>query len=268
MRLDVYLFSKDLVKSRQKAKTLIEEGNVLVDFSIIKKPSYEIDEAIEHNIQINDTCPYVSRGGLKLEKALRFFGVKPEGYVCSDSGASTGGFTDCLLQGGAKKVFAIDVGYGQLDWKIRSDPRVVVMERTNIRYVTPEDLGEPLDLSVIDVSFIGLEIVLPTIKNLLRAESGQVLCLIKPQFEAGKENVGKKGVVRDPAIHKMVLDNFVLLAKSLGFAILGLTFSPVKGPEGNIEFLGHLTLANVDGIQPDTAKVVADAHETLKGATV
>ena len=207
-------------------------------------------------------CPYVSRGGLKLEMALRDFGVKPEGYVCSDSGASTGGFTDCLLQQGAKKVFAIDVGYGQLDWKIRSDERVVVMERTNIRYVTPEDLGEPLDLSVIDVSFIGLEIVLPTIKTLLKP-TGQVLCLIKPQFEAGKENVGKKGVVRDPKIHKMVLDNFVSLVHSLGFRILGLTFSPVKGPEGNIEFLGHLTLADVPGIVPDTADVVEQAHKTL-----
>ena len=207
-------------------------------------------------------CPYVSRGGLKLEKALRDFGVKPEGYVCSDSGASTGGFTDCLLQQGAKKVFAIDVGYGQLDWKIRSDERVVVMERTNIRYVTPEDLGEPLDLSVIDVSFIGLEIVLPTIKTLLKP-TGQVLCLIKPQFEAGKENVGRKGVVRDPKIHKMVLDNFVALVNSLGFRILGLTFSPVKGPEGNIEFLGHLTLEDVPGIVPDTADVVEQAHKTL-----
>ena len=206
----------------------------------------------------------MSRGGLKLEKALRDFGVDPTGYVCSDSGASTGGFTDCLLQQGAKKVFAIDVGYGQLDWKIRSDERVVVMERTNIRYVTPEDLGEPLDLSVIDVSFISLKIVLPAIKALLKP-SGQVLCLIKPQFEAGKEKVGKKGVVREPEIHQEVLDSFVETVTALGFTILGLTFSPVKGPEGNIEFLGHLTLENVPGIIPDTASVVAQAHQTLKG---
>ena len=191
--------------------------------------------------------------------------MKPEGYVCSDSGASTGGFTDCLLQQGAKKVFAIDVGYGQLDWKIRSDERVVVMERTNIRYVTPEDLGEALDLSVVDVSFIGLDIVLPAIKNLLKPSEGHVLCRIKPQFEAGKENVGQKGVVRDPKIHQMVLDRFIALVKELGFKILGLTFSPVKGPEGNIEFLGHLTLADVQGIEPDTADVVAQAHNTLKG---
>ena len=160
-------------------------------------------------------------------------------------------------------MFAIDVGYGELNWKIRNDPRVVVMERTNIRYVTPEDLGEPLDLSVIDVSFIGLELVLPTIKNLLKPGEGQVLCLIKPQFEAGRENIGKNGVVREPKIHQMVLDNFVSLVHGLGFKILGLTFSPVKGPAGNIEFLGHLTLADVEGIQPDTADVVAQAHKTL-----
>ena len=205
---------------------------------------------------------YVSRGGLKLEKALRDFGVKPVGYVCSDSGASTGGFTDCLLQQGAKKVFAIDVGYGQLDWKIRSDPRVVVMERTNIRYVTPEQLGEPLDLSVIDVSFISLKIVLPAIKALLKP-TGQVLCLIKPQFEAGKEKVGKKGVVREKSTHKEVLDNFVALARELQFKILGLTFSPVKGPEGNIEFLAHLSLDAAEGICPDTADVVEQAHAAL-----
>jgi 23S rRNA (cytidine1920-2'-O)/16S rRNA (cytidine1409-2'-O)-methyltransferase len=206
----------------------------------------------------------VSRGGLKLEKALRDFGVDVTGFVCSDSGASTGGFTDCLLQQGASKVFAIDVGYGQLDWKIRSDPRVVVMERTNIRFVTPEDLGEPLDLSVIDVSFISLKIVLPAIKALLKS-TGQVLCLIKPQFEAGREKVGKKGVVREPETHKEVLDNFVALANELNFTILGLTFSPVKGPEGNIEFLAHLTLSPGEGISADTGKIVADAHNALKG---
>ena len=166
------------------------------------------------------------------------------------------------MQHGAKKVFAIDVGYGQLDWKIRSDPRVVVMERTNIRYVTPEQLGEPLDLSVVDVSFISLKLVLPVIKTLLKP-TGQVLCLIKPQFEAGKEKVGKKGVVREKSTHKEVLDNFVALADELQFKILGLTFSPVKGPEGNIEFLAHLTLDDADGIRPDTALVVESAHQTL-----
>ena len=265
-RLDVLLTEQGYADTRSKAQAIIMSGNVYVNGQKADKPGVSYEETVELEVR-GAVCPYVSRGGLKLEKALRDFGVKPVDYVCSDSGASTGGFTDCLLQQGARKVFAIDVGYGQLDWKIRSDERVVVMERTNIRYVTPEDLGEPLDLSVIDVSFIGLEIVLPTIKTLLKP-TGQVLCLIKPQFEAGKENVGKKGVVRDPRIHKMVLDNFVSLVDSLGFKILGLTFSPVKGPEGNIEFLGHLTLDEVEGIRPDTASVVEQAHNTLdKGAS-
>ena len=263
-RLDVLLVERLYCDTRSKAQAVIMSGNVYVNGQKADKPGTSFEETVEIEVR-GDTCPYVSRGGLKLEKALRDFGVSPEGFVCSDSGASTGGFTDCLLQQGAKKVFAIDVGYGQLDWKIRSDPRVVVMERTNIRYVTPGDIGEPLDLSVIDVSFIGLEIVLPAIKELLKPGEGQVLCLIKPQFEAGKENVGKKGVVRDPRIHQMVLDNFVSLATGLGFRILGLTFSPVKGPEGNIEFLSHLTLRQTEGIQPDTAAVVAQAHNILKG---
>ena len=263
-RLDVLLTERMYAETRSKAQAIIMAGQVYVAGQKADKPGISYEENVEIEVR-GDNCPYVSRGGLKLEKALRDFGVKPEGFVCSDSGASTGGFTDCLLQQGAKKVFAIDVGYGQLDWKIRSDPRVVVMERTNIRYVTPEQLGEALDLSVIDVSFIGLEIVLPAIKALLKPDCGQVLCLIKPQFEAGKENVGKKGVVRDPKVHQMVLDQFVALAHNLGFTILGLTFSPVKGPEGNIEFLGHLTLSNVAGIVPDTAQVVSDAHNALKG---
>ena len=263
-RLDVLLVERMYAESRAKAQAIIMAGQVYVAGQKADKPGISYEETVEIEVR-GDTCPYVSRGGLKLEKALRNFGVKPEGFVCSDSGASTGGFTDCLLQQGAKKVFAIDVGYGQLDWKIRSDPRVVVMERTNIRYVTQEQLGEPLDLSVVDVSFISLGIVLPAIKELLKPESGQVICLIKPQFEAGREKVGKKGVVRDPAVHKEVLDSFVELANRLSFTILGLTFSPVKGPEGNIEFLGHLTLENTAGITPDTAALVADAHATLKG---
>ena len=262
-RLDVLLVERLYADSRTKAQAIIMSGNVYVNGQKADKPGTSFEETVEIEVR-GAVCPYVSRGGLKLEKALRDFGVKPEGYVCSDSGASTGGFTDCLLQQGAKKVFAIDVGYGQLDWKIRSDERVVVMERTNIRYVTPEDLGEPLDLSVIDVSFISLKIVLPAIKALLKP-TGQVLCLIKPQFEAGKEKVGKKGVVREPEIHKEVLDAFVETVTDLGFTILGLTFSPVKGPEGNIEFLGHLTLEQKPGIVPDRDAVVEEAHRTLKG---
>ena len=264
-RLDVLLTERLYADSRSKAQVIIMSGNVYVNGQKADKPGVSYEENVDIEVR-GAVCPYVSRGGLKLEKALRDFGVKPVDYVCSDSGASTGGFTDCLLKQGARKVFAIDVGYGQLDWKIRSDERVVVMERTNIRYVTPEDLGEPLDLSVIDVSFISLKIVLPTIKNLLKP-TGQVLCLIKPQFEAGKEKVGKKGVVREASTHQEVLDNFVALADELEFKILGLTFSPVKGPEGNIEFLAHLSLDNVEGIRPDTAQVVRLAHETLdKGA--
>ena len=263
-RLDVLLVERGLAETRTKAQAVIMSGLVYVAGQKADKPGMSFEENAEIEVR-GATCPYVSRGGLKLEKALRDFGVDPTGYVCSDSGASTGGFTDCLLQQGAKKVFAIDVGYGQLDWKIRSDPRVVVMERTNVRYVTREQLGEPLDLSVVDVSFISLRIVLPVIKTFLKEQSGQVLCLIKPQFEAGKDKVGKKGVVRDPAVHKEVLDDFVALTKEIGFKILGLTFSPVKGPEGTIEFLAHLTLADVEGLDPDTALVVSQAHETLKG---
>lgn len=263
-RLDVLLVEKGYFDSRAKAQAVIMAGDVYVDGQKADKAGVSVDRAASIEVR-GSVCPYVSRGGLKLEKALRDFGVDPTGYVCSDSGASTGGFTDCLLQQGASKVFAIDVGYGQLAWKIRSDPRVVTMERTNIRYVTPEQLGEPLDLSVVDVSFISLKIVLPVIKTLLKQDCGQVLCLIKPQFEAGKDKVGKKGVVRDPAVHEEVLDSFIQLAKSEGFCIRNLTFSPVKGPEGNIEFLGHLTLAAGADSYPAPADIVSQAHEKLKG---
>lgn len=263
-RLDVLLVSRGYFDSRAKAQAVIMSGDVYVDGQKADKAGASYDT--EANIEVRGSvCPYVSRGGLKLEKALRDFGVDPTGYVCSDSGASTGGFTDCLLQQGAKKVFAIDVGYGQLAWKIRSDERVVVMERTNIRHVTPEQLGEPLDLSVVDVSFISLKLVLPVIKSLLKPDYGQVLCLIKPQFEAGKEKVGKKGVVRDPAVHLEVLESFVELAKSLAFTICDLTFSPVKGPEGNIEFLGHLSLSAGEDNIPVLNELVQQAHNSLKG---
>ena len=263
-RLDVLLVEQGYAENRTKAQAIIMSGNVYVEGQKADKPGTSFEETVAIEVR-GAACPYVSRGGLKLEKALRDFGVDPTGFVCSDSGAATGGFTDCLLQQGASKVFAIDVGYGQLDWKIRSDPRVVVMERTNVRYVTLEQMGEPLDLSVIDVSFISLKIVLPVIKTFLKPGKGQVLCLIKPQFEAGKDKVGKKGVVREPSVHKEVLDGFVELTKQIGFTILGLTFSPVKGPEGNIEFLAHLTLGDKTGIEPDTAEVVRQAHDTLKG---
>lgn len=260
-RLDLLMTERGLCDSRSRAQALIMSGAVFVDGQKCDKAGTPVagDAAVEVR---GETCPFVSRGGLKLEKALREFGVDPTGYVCSDSGASTGGFTDCLLQKGAKKVFAIDVGYGQLAWALRTDPRVVCMERTNIRYVTPEDLGEPLDLSVVDVSFISLRLVLPAVQKLLKP-TGQVLCLIKPQFEAGKDKVGKKGVVREKSTHVEVLEQFLGLADELGFTVRNLTFSPVKGPEGNIEFLGHLSMQPADVGRPDVAALVDAAHETL-----
>ena len=260
-RLDILLTQKGLCESRSRAQALIMSGEVYVNGQKCDKAGTPVDENAQLEIRGN-ACPYVSRGGLKLEKALRDFGIDPTGFVCSDSGASTGGFTDCLLQKGAKKVFAIDVGYGQLAWSIRMDERVVCMERTNIRYVTPEDLGEPLDLSVVDVSFISLKIVLPVIKTLLKP-TGQIVCLIKPQFEAGKDKVGKKGVVRDAAVHAEVLEAFLALAAQLGMTVRNLTFSPVKGPEGNIEFLGHLSMLPDGAIEPDVKALVAAAHDVL-----
>lgn len=262
-RLDVLLAERGLAETRSKAQASIASGLVYVDGKQASKSGALYADTA--NIEVRGVaCPYVSRGGLKLEKALQEFQIDPKGWVCSDSGASTGGFTDCLLQSGAAKVFAIDVGSDQLNPKIRMDPRVVVMEQTNIRYVTPADLGELLDLSVVDVSFISLKIVLPVIKELLKKQEGQVLCLIKPQFEAGRDKIGKSGVVRDAAIHKEVLDGFIAMAEQLGFFVNGLTFSPVKGPEGNIEFLAHLSLRSATAFQPDTAKIVALAHEMLK----
>lgn len=258
-RLDILLVERGLSESRTKAQAVIMSGLVYVNGIKADKPGMSYDGDAQLEVR-GTACPYVSRGGLKLEKALRDFGVDPTGYVCSDSGASTGGFTDCLLQQGAAKVYAIDVGYGQLAWKLRQDPRVVVMERTNIRYV--EALDDRLDLSVIDVSFISLKIVLPAIQKLLKPD-GQVLCLIKPQFEAGKDKVGKKGVVRDPQTHRAVLEDFQTLAVSLGFTVRSLTYSPVRGPEGNIEFLAHLTRTPGPAIPVDLAALVNEAHTAL-----
>lgn len=260
-RLDLLLVERGLAENRTKAQAVVMSGLVYVNGQKADKPGMSYEDCSEIELR-GAACPYVSRGGLKLEKALRDFGVDPRGYVCSDSGASTGGFTDCLLQRGAAKVFAIDVGYGQLAWKLRQDPRVVVMERTNIRYVKPEDIGEPLDLSVVDVSFISLGIVLPAIRALLKP-AGQVLCLIKPQFEAGRDKVGKKGVVRNPETHCEVLEGFLALARGLGFSIRNLTYSPVKGPEGNIEFLARLSLEPGEEKLPEPAALVAEAHGAL-----
>ena len=240
---------------------MIMEGNVFVENQREDKAGATFDTEAEITVKGN-TLKYVSRGGLKLEKAMTHFGITLEGKVCMDIGASTGGFTDCMLQNGAVKVYSVDVGYGQFAWKLRQDPRVVCMEKTNIRYVTPADIDDVLDFASVDVSFISLTKVLIPARELLR-DGGEMVCLIKPQFEAGKEKVGKKGVVREKSTHKEVLDNFVALADELQFKILGLTFSPVKGPEGNIEFLAHLTLDDADGIRPDTALVAELAHQTL-----
>lgn len=237
-RLDVLLVKRNLAASREKAKAIIMSGNVYVDDQKEDKPGTTFPEESKIEVRGN-TLPYVSRGGLKLEKAIQNFNVTVEGKVCTDVGSSTGGFTDCMLQNGAVKVFAIDVGRGQLDWKLRQDERVVCMEKTNIRYVTPEDIGEPVDFSSIDVSFISLTKVLMPIHDYL-TEDGEIVALIKPQFEAGREKVGKKGVVREKSTHLEVVETIVNYAVGQGFDVLNLTFSPIKGPEGNIEYLIHL----------------------------
>ncbi len=264
IRLDQLLVERGLSESRERAKRRIMAGEVLVDGQKIDKAGTMVKPEAEIRLLGND-LPYVSRGGLKLAKAIEEFGVTLEGKTAADIGASTGGFTDCMLQNGAKKVYAIDVGYGQLAWKLRTDERVVNMERTNIRYVTLDDIGEPLDFASIDVAFISLDKVLPVAKTLL-SETGEILALIKPQFEAGREHVGKKGVVRDPAIHEAVCHKVVDLARSLAFVPKALTFSPVKGPEGNIEYLVWLTkdAAAEDGVAEGLVEtIVREAHEAL-----
>lgn len=237
-RLDVLLTKRGLASSREKAKALIMAGSVFVDGQREDKAGTVFPEEVQIEVK-GHTLPYVSRGGLKLEKAMKRFDVALEGKVCTDVGSSTGGFTDCMLQNGALKVFAIDVGRGQLDWKLRQDPRVVCMEKTNIRYVKPEDIGEPVAFSSVDVSFISLTKVLEPIRNYLIQE-GEVVALIKPQFEAGREKVGKKGVVREKDTHHEVIEKVASYAHSIGFEIKNIDYSPIKGPEGNIEYLIHL----------------------------
>lgn len=262
-RLDVLLVQRGLAPSREKAKTMIMEGNVFVDQQREDKAGSFFD--VEAKIEVRgNTLRYVSRGGLKLEKAMEAFGLDLSGCVCMDIGASTGGFTDCMLQNGAAKVYAVDVGYGQFAWKLRQDPRVVCMEKTNIRYVTPDQIGEPLDFASVDVSFISLTKVLEPAKALLR-EGAQIVCLIKPQFEAGKDKVGKKGVVREQSTHREVIEKVIAYARGLGFRVLHLDYSPVKGPEGNIEYLVHLANDNLPESEEtaDVAAVVRMAHEAL-----
>ena len=259
-RLDVLLFEKGMVPSRERAKAIIMSGIVYVNNQKADKAGMSIPEDAEIEIR-GKTNSFVSRGGLKIEKALNYFQIDPKDLCVMDIGASTGGFTDCLLTRGARKVYYIDVGYGQLAWKLRQDPRVVCMERTNIRYVTPKQLEDVPDFAVIDVSFISLKLVLPVVANLLQ-EHGRIACLIKPQFEAGKGKVGKKGVVRDPEIHLEVLQSFIENAHEAGFHVYSLTFSPIKGPEGNIEFLGYLGKDGEDA-ELDPAALVAEAHGAL-----
>lgn len=263
-RLDVLLVNKGLAPSREKAKAIIMSGNVFVDGQREDKAGSMFDPSKPIEIKGN-TLAYVSRGGLKLEKAMKEFGVTLDGKVCMDVGASTGGFTDCMLQNGAVKVYSVDVGHGQLAWKLRQDDRVVCMERTNIRYVTPDDIDDLIEFASIDVSFISLTKVLLPVKNLLTSD-GQIGCLIKPQFEAGREKVGKKGVVRDKAVHEEVINMVISYAISIGFSILNLEFSPIKGPEGNIEYLLYLqnhTEGLYEDIPVDVKQIVELAHKEL-----
>lgn len=267
IRIDLLVFQMGLTDSRERARTEIMSGRVFVNGQRVDKPGTPVDEA--SNVELRGaSCDFVSRGGLKLKKALAFFSVDPMGKTCLDCGASTGGFTDCLLKGGAEKVYAVDVGYGQLAWSIRTDPRVVSLERTNIRYVTKTEIPDDIDLAVIDVSFISLKLVLPAVKALLK-EQGEIVCLIKPQFEAGKGKVGKKGVVRDRAVRAEVLENFYTFASDNGFAVKGITFSPIKGPEGNVEFLAHL--GGGQNAEVNIEKLLDEAEKELeaeKGSAV
>lgn len=263
-RLDVLLVKRGLALSREKAKAVIMAGSVYVDNQKEDKAGTMFADTVKIEVRGN-TLKYVSRGGLKLEKAMTHFDVSLEGKVCMDVGSSTGGFTDCMLQNGAVKVFAIDVGHGQLDWKLRNDPRVVCMEKTNIRYVVPEDLGEAADFSSIDVSFISLTKVLLPVYHLLKPQ-GEVVCLIKPQFEAGREKVGKKGVVRDPKVHEEVIQKVMEYARSIGYVVRHLEYSPIKGPEGNIEYLLHIRKnpeGTLEELPADIQRTVALAHGEL-----
>ncbi|MDD3346341.1 TlyA family RNA methyltransferase [Oscillibacter sp.] len=261
-RLDVLLVERGLQETRQKAQAVIMSGLVFIKGQRVDKPGTAVANDAEIEVRGN-ALPYVSRGGLKLEKAMKTFPIDLAGTVCADIGASTGGFTDCMLQNGATKIYAVDVGYGQLAWKLRSDPRVVCLERTNARYLTSEQIPEALDFSSIDVSFISLKLILPAVCGVLR-DGGHVACLVKPQFEAGREKVGKKGVVRDPAVHREVLEHFLTHAKDSGFTVLGITYSPIRGPEGNIEYLGYLEKGAGQEQSFDLDALVAESHEVLK----
>ena len=270
-RLDVLLVKKGLAPSREKAKAVIMAGSVYVDGQKEDKAGSVFDEESAQIEVRGHVLPYVSRGGMKLEKALKVFPITLTDKICMDIGASTGGFTDCMLQNGAVKVYSVDVGYGQLDWKLRQDDRVVCMEKTNFRYMTPEDIPDVLDFASVDVSFISLDKILTPAYALLR-EQGEMVALIKPQFEAGREKVGKKGVVRDPKVHEEVISRIVRHADEVSFEVLDLSYSPIRGPEGNIEYLIHLKKNPERTVYPDILEVfekkikeiVEEAHQELE----
>ena len=261
VRLDQLVFDLGYTDSRERAKTTIMSGHVFVNGQRADKPGMPVapDAAVEVR---GDALPFVSRGGFKLDKALKVFPVDPRGKVCIDCGASTGGFTDVLLQHGAARVYAVDVGYGQLAWKLRNDERVINLERTNLRYVTEEQIPEPADLAVMDVSFISIKLVLPAVKRLLKPDA-DLICLIKPQFEAGREEVGKKGVVRDERVHKEVVNGILQFAPTVGLSVMGLDFSPVKGPEGNIEYICYMKNGEHAAPAPDVDAVVSASQSVL-----
>ena len=261
-RLDVVMTQRGLAESRQKAQAIIMSGQVYVNDQKQTKAGAPV--TAEDKIEVRGkTLAYVSRGGLKLEKAMKCWPITLKDAVCGDIGASTGGFTDCMLQNGAQKVYAVDVGYNQLDYRLRTDPRVVCMERTNARYLSPEVIAQPLDFASVDVSFISLNLILPALRTLMKPE-GQVVCLVKPQFEAGKDKVGKKGVVRDPAVHLEVLEHFLIHAADAGFTVLDMDFSPIRGPEGNIEYLGWLSAGPGEAFTGDLKALVDRSHGTLE----
>ena len=262
IRLDQLVFDLGLTESRERAKTTIMSGLVYVNGQKADKPGMQV--APDAKVEVRgDALPYVSRGGFKLEKALNVFPVDPSGLVCIDCGASPGGFTDVLLKNGAAKVYAVDVGYGQLAWSLRNDARVISMERTNVRYITSEQIPEPLDLAVMDLSFISVKLILPAVYPLLKDDAA-VVCLIKPQFEAGRDEVGKKGVVRDKQVHLSVLQSFLDFAPTAGFTAMGLDYSPIKGPEGNIEYLGYLRKGSHPAPELSPAQVVEQSHANLE----
>lgn len=261
IRLDQLVFDLGLAESRERAKTTVMSGLVFVNGQRADKPGMQVSPDV--NVEVKGTAlPYVSRGGLKLEKALKVFPIDVNGKVCIDCGASTGGFTDVLLKNGAAKVYSVDVGYGQLAWSLRNDERVVNMERTNIRYISSEQIPESLDICVMDLSFISVKLVLPAVCALLK-DDAQLVCLIKPQFEAGREEVGKKGVVRDKAVHLSVIESVLSFAPTVGMTVMGLDFSPIKGPEGNREYLCYMKKGVHEASLINAAAVVEASHESL-----